>query len=107
MNYIIASLHFTLEDKKHVFFAKREKSPNLPLGTFNEICQYLTELTNTPAPSVDSDLTTDQVINALETYPLSIGYFLCTDFQNDLTGWTSEPYTKEEASKEMEEENGN
>jgi hypothetical protein len=41
-------------------------------------------------------------MNALMSYSLSIGYTLCTNFENDKKGWTTEPYTEEENLKEEE-----
>ncbi len=104
MNYIIASLHFVIASTKHSYFFSRENFVDniLAQDVFNEICQYLTELTNTPSPTLDKDLNTDLVMNALMSYSLSIGYTLCTNFENDKKGWTTEPYTEEENLKEEE-----
>lgn len=104
MDYIIASLHFVIASTKQSYFFSRENFVDgiLAQDVFNEICQYLTELTNTPAPTLNDDLNTNQVINALMSYSLSIGYTLCTNFENHKKGWTTQPYTEEENPKEEE-----
>ena len=104
MDYIIASLHFVIASTEHSYFFSRENFVDgiLAKDIFNEICQSITELTNTPAPTLNDDLNTNQVINALMSYPLAIGYTLCTNFENNKKGWTTQPYTEEENPKEEE-----
>lgn len=110
MDYIISSLHFDLKDTSYCFLLKRESIIDglLSQDTFNEICQYLTELTNTPAPTPNKDLTTDTVMTALMSYPLSIGFGLCTNFQTFDTytyGWSTTPKSSDD-DLQKENENG-
>lgn len=103
MQYILQHLSFILDGRKHTYFFKREDTEEgiLSQDIFSDICQYLTEMTNNPAPSLNEDLDLDNVMTALNSYGLSIGYGLATDFTTASYGWTNEPYT-EPAQKENE-----
>jgi len=106
MEYIIHSLSFVLNNTEHTYLFRREDF--LPKGilskhTFDTVCQYITELTNTTAPSLNTDLSYNTIMRELESYAIPIAYSLATDFTTTNTGWSNQPYN---APTKKEEENG-
>lgn len=106
MTYLIHCLIFVLNDTEHTYFFNREDFSNgiLSKDTFNSICQYLTNLTNTTAPTLDQQLDVNNIMLALNRYGFPISYSLATDFTNSQTGWINNPYTP--SNKEKDFENG-
>lgn len=107
MNYIIHHLSFVLNDTQHRYFFLREDFSNYILSSdvLGVLCQYITNLTNTPTPSLTPDLNLDTVMSILNSYNIPISYGLATDFTNSQSGWFNEPYIPS-SKEEKDIENG-